>query len=115
MEISITRFYDKKKNKTGLYIDRSDWISYIRRSPFLSVDITELRGHHPVTHEEILIPPRTDVGYFKQRSKLVAIQYDDGGLRTECDWDDTAKLVLRQIANEFGAVLLDENKEIIPI
>jgi hypothetical protein len=115
MEISITRFYDKNKNKVGGYVDRTDWISYIRRSPFLSPEAFRSRGRHPITRQEVLIAPRSDVGYFAQRGKRIAIVYNNGELSTECAWDNTAKSVLGQIARDFGAVLLDDNKKIIPI
>jgi hypothetical protein len=115
MEISITRYYDKDKNIIDDEIERADWVSYIRSSTFLSAETETSRGINPITREKMLIAPQPDVGYFVQNGKRIAIQYSDGGLWTECEWDDTAKSVLGQIARHFGAVLLDEEKEIIPI
>jgi len=113
MEISVTRYYDKNKNKVDGTIEKADWVSYNGSSPLLSAETAPLRGRHPATGAEMLIAPRADVGYFKQGGERVAIQYNDGDLWTECEWDDTAKSVLGEIAKHFGAVLLDEDGEVI--
>jgi hypothetical protein len=115
MEISISCSYDKNKNKVDAHIDRTDWISYLRRSPFLSAETPRSRGRNSSTRKEAPVTRRTDVGYFTQRGKRIAIVYNDGSLCTECEWDNTAKSVLGQIARDFEAVLLDDNKKIIPI
>lgn len=115
MEISISRYYDTQKHVVGGVIEKSDWISYIRSSPLLSAETSPLRGRNPKTGAEILIASRPDMGYFIQGASRVAIQYNNGDLWTDCEWDEDSKPVLSQMANHFGAVLLDDKEGIIKI
>lgn len=113
MEITITRFYNEEMAIANGYIEKDEWINYIKASEIIYPDDEIKIGKNPLTGEIIKISPQPDRAYFIQNEKKVKLQYDDGDIFVECEPTDNSKKILIQLARDQNAVIINRDKEIL--